>query len=338
VRFAQGLLLVLVLGGIGLVLGVLLQSVSNGSAGLAYFLIVGPVVSMLGIVVVSIYYLVLYKPITEFGERFLIADAKDVMATDVRPPVLYLRPFVSERTVAFVERQFVAMLRSVGPVVAVGRPHDTFPRLGAVRLYLADEEWQSVVSDFMNRSSLVILVAGKGRGLQWELTECIRVVGYEKLILLIPGKHEDLVEFAQQFRELTGAEISACFESQRPSWRDFVGGALLWRAISSSGVNGLVTFDKRWHPTYHSVQIRQSESNNDLYERLHARLWHVFERAVQHLNQGRATIGRPLLLLDRPPLDKVGHAAFRVMRVAEVVRLILVLGFGLILLIGALGS
>src|SRR5262245_6770014 len=70
---------------------------------------------------------------------------------DMRAPVIYLRSFHSDKRLArrplaigrvvsiyTEEEQLVQAVREVGPVVAVGRPGERLPRLGAQRVYLED--------------------------------------------------------------------------------------------------------------------------------------------------------------------------------------------------------
>jgi hypothetical protein len=252
--------------------------------------------------------------------------------------VLYLRSFGSEKKVSFVERQLVNMLKSVGPVVAVGRPGDGVPRLGAARLYLADSEWQPAVSDLMGKANLVVLVAGPGGGLRWELTQCVRLVDPARLMVVTPAARNQFFEFAQLFKETAGSDISDCFHDQ-PSvrGRDLVGGGIfLWRDISKAGINGLVTFDADWQPVYHPAVIDLGSHDGDLYQMVYTRLWHALTRAAEHQNQRRRQLALTPLLLTQPSIDKVGHSAFRVMRVAEVVRFIVGFGLFLLVLLGAL--
>jgi hypothetical protein len=101
------------------------------------------------------------------SQRLMAINAVEVMATDPRPPVLYLRSFKDDgavlldsekpRTMAWIHRGLAATtpeqesavaLSSVGPVVAVGRPSEPLPELGAARLYVAHEAWQAEVDRF----------------------------------------------------------------------------------------------------------------------------------------------------------------------------------------------
>lgn len=125
-----------------------------------------------------------------------------VLATDTRPPVLYLRAFNQEST-WFVTGPygrykdyvtgFVALLaassrdgdsspvgvtfeqllgrelnRSVGPFVALGSPEDYLPPDGAVRMYAQDLDWQDHFKDLAARASTVVVEVAKSENLRWE--------------------------------------------------------------------------------------------------------------------------------------------------------------------------
>jgi hypothetical protein len=63
-------------------------------------------------------------------------------------------------------------------VVAVGKPQEHLPPLGAARLYVRSEDWQSKVKRLMRQAQAVVLVlftrnlqdqAHKAQGFQWEI-------------------------------------------------------------------------------------------------------------------------------------------------------------------------
>src|SRR5262249_36916166 len=60
-------------------------------------------------------------PIHRMGRRFLLVRVGDILASDHRAPVLYLRKFETERKVRHEERIIAHMLRDVGPFIALGQ-------------------------------------------------------------------------------------------------------------------------------------------------------------------------------------------------------------------------
>ena len=135
------------------------------------------------------------------GARHLAPDADAAMAADPRPPVVYLRSFDTDDTPSNVEWALCEIMDDVGPFVAVGRPGDTLPPMGASRAYRSDRDWQPYVRDLMSRAALVVMLAGKTEGLRWELRECLRRVSPKRLVVLVPKDREAYDAFGLGARE-----------------------------------------------------------------------------------------------------------------------------------------
>ncbi len=92
-------------------------------------------------------------------------------------------------TVRFEE--LVAFLVSKeSPLVAIGKPGELLPQLGAVRTYVSDDEWQSAVEATAKRVGSIVLVAGVTDGLEWELSH-LRGWGLaQKATILLPPVDE----------------------------------------------------------------------------------------------------------------------------------------------------
>lgn len=135
--------------------------------------------------------------LSHFGGRQLLAQARasgpDSPIHDDRPDVLYLRSFASDAST--VRRQLMAgwssaeedlaeAVRSLGDMVAVGRPGEPLPMPGAARMYCGDE-WQDTVVKRMRDAPLVIIRAGSSGGLLWECEQAFATVAPERLVVLI---------------------------------------------------------------------------------------------------------------------------------------------------------
>jgi hypothetical protein len=122
-------------------------------------------------------------------------------ADDSRAPVIYLRsfhvdkrlarrPLAIGRVVSFhtEEEQLVEALRELGPVVAIGRPGERLPRLGAQRIYVEDANWQQQILFWFTRAALVVIhIPPKPtEGLAWEIEESLRVVSLDRFVFLVP--------------------------------------------------------------------------------------------------------------------------------------------------------
>jgi hypothetical protein len=128
-------------------------------------------------------------------------------------PVFYLRSFrldqaigqptvlelISNFNSANPEQQLTQVLNKTGPVIAIGRPGEELPSLGAARFYVADDRWQEKVADVATVAQLVVWASGTTLGLQWEITHLIAALPPEKLVL---WAHPHLLDLDPDEREV----------------------------------------------------------------------------------------------------------------------------------------
>lgn len=123
--------------------------------------------------------------------------ANALLAVDSRPPVLFLRSFLDDEQISYqrsnrslwdfsLEARLTEHFSGTGPFIAVGSPKDKTPTIGAARAHLADEEWQYTVLDWMDRSALIVVVAGVTGWINWELKKVIERGHTGKLIIIFP--------------------------------------------------------------------------------------------------------------------------------------------------------
>ena len=74
-------------------------------------------------------------------------------------------------TLTSPEQELAFILQRVGPVVAIGKPGERLPELGAARIYVSHESWQQTVLEMLERSSLVLARVGASPGVLWELDQ-----------------------------------------------------------------------------------------------------------------------------------------------------------------------
>lgn len=132
------------------------------------------------------------------GRRLRALAAEEVLRRDERPPVLLLRSFSDDDlidptyTITYqvvpgrYEDRLVSALTPLGPVVALGRPGEQDPQLGAARLYVKDEHWRRAITYLMKRSTAVVAVVGGSPGLWWEIELAIELVPAERLLFFVP--------------------------------------------------------------------------------------------------------------------------------------------------------
>lgn len=138
------------------------------------------------------------------ARRAVVLSAEDVRADDARAPVLFLRDFTDDQVSLHraalpgwvrvldpgVEQEnledVMQSYASVGPVVAIGRPKDVVPPVGAARHYVRDGGWKSVVLALMDAASVVVVGVSESSGLTWEIDQ-LRDHGHvRKTIFILP--------------------------------------------------------------------------------------------------------------------------------------------------------
>lgn len=127
--------------------------------------------------------------------KYLAAPAREALAQDPRRPVVWLRSFqIDERDAEnIIDREVPLTFEEVatgplsryGPVVAIGRPAEPLPPLGALREYVGDD-WQSRVRELLSLAAIIVIVADDTPGLLWELKTVMDAKLHERLILLMP--------------------------------------------------------------------------------------------------------------------------------------------------------
>jgi len=140
--------------------------------------------------------------------RYLMPRAETALRWSFVRPILYLRSFAADASfmeketrvllpAAFMpgqladtdERSLAEALGDIGPLVAIGKPRERLPPLGAARLYVRDpEEWKKVVEKLVEMSSLIILKAGTTDGFLWELEHVVKHCDPGKVVIYVP-KH-----------------------------------------------------------------------------------------------------------------------------------------------------
>lgn len=141
------------------------------------------------------------------------ATRVDDLARDRRPPVVYLRPFGDDGSAPPISALFYALFQPLavrlprlptyeeilatqldylGPLVALARPRESLPELGATRIKAPEAAWRDTVEALLGRCRLVLFRAGDTANLLWELRTVVQRVSPEKLIIYLQmGSEED---------------------------------------------------------------------------------------------------------------------------------------------------
>ncbi len=136
-----------------------------------------------------------------------------LMASGDKRPILYLRSFDIDQhaansallemaamaaPVATPEQKLATHFAPIGPMIAIGKPGERFPELGAARFYVTNEQWQQKIADAAAAARCVVLTTGITEGLRWEIGHLVRNLPPEKLIL---WAHPQLLNLPRAERE-----------------------------------------------------------------------------------------------------------------------------------------
>jgi hypothetical protein len=210
------------------------------------------------------------------GRKRLARSAVTVLAADTRPPVLYLRPFATDKIAAAVpgrhfgnagvqllylllsspsratqslfvgseEEQLADVFGQIGPFIAVGDPSETLTALGASRLYLSNTEWQQRVHELLERAALVVFGAGQTPSSWWEIEQARTLVTPRQILVLIPAfwDYTTYAPFKKRLDELLHTDLPPL-----PTMKAEFGSA-----------GAILFFDEEWKASI--VAIRRKDS------------------------------------------------------------------------------
>jgi hypothetical protein len=123
------------------------------------------------------------------------------------------------------EEMISGMFGRLGPVLAIGRPGEALPPLGAARFWIRHDRWQEVVDHLLDASQLIVMVMGDIRGedgLAWEVRRIFASEDPTKVVLFMPPIAEDQAALRwQKYGRLSegklppyrGGELAATFSN-----------------------------------------------------------------------------------------------------------------------------
>ncbi len=187
-------------------------------------------------------------------------SADEAMALDPRPPSLYLRSFrddgvsllaqdgstLKRRAVGLLglptpEEHMAKILARIGPLIAIGKPGEPLPELGAARLYVAHDQWQQTVTDLMQRAALVVVRVGASPGVLWEIEQALAQLPRHRLVLAVLGGDPVAPELVARLAPVLGAALEQTLwqapDRHRGGWRAMLLGHKVRR------IGGMVCFD-----------------------------------------------------------------------------------------------
>lgn len=200
------------------------------------------------------------------AKRYAIDTAR-LIENDQRQPFLYLRSFehdarTTDRQDYFTKRtelKLTSALNQVGPVIAVGRPGEELPSLGASRIYFANEEWQDRVKELMQISRLVIIHPDNSEGLEWEMRTARQSLAPERLVFVLASWHT-LKRYGQQIEyDVLRSKLKHLFKVSLPD--EFNGAYFLYFAEDWTPKFSQPPWYKKWVLKKQSVNALRGALN-----------------------------------------------------------------------------
>ncbi len=196
------------------------------------------------------------------GRQHASRAVASAILTDAKPDVLYLRTFRDDSSTArYVfstlvsggvaaateEEQLAEVLRPFGDLVAIGEPGEALPVPGAARMYASDKEWKGVILHQMLAARLVVIRAGLGDNLLWEVQQAVANVSSNKVLIL--------------FMNIKATNYEVFRYKARPFlWVPLPETSTVQRGLRST-VAGFIGFTPDWEPRFYPLKAPHLRRN-----------------------------------------------------------------------------
>jgi TM2 domain-containing membrane protein YozV len=206
------------------------------------------------------------------GWKYDVVSAEQLLARDTRPPVVYLRSFEADselvlRPAGFwskvsnvlfgymvtfsPEQELAEILNRVGPVIAIGKPGEPLPELGAARLYVSDADWKAKVTEMIARSRLVVIRTGSTPNLQWEIEQTIARVPRRQILFVSLGDTKKTAFFDQYLEQRFGPVIKSTTAADTPVYIKLI-------SIGKYMHGRIISFDESLQPREEPIGLKVS--------------------------------------------------------------------------------
>ena len=119
-------------------------------------------------------------------------------------------------------------------VLALGRPGELEPPVGAAQFYVPDDAWEQTIQDIVPLCSAVVWTTGHTRALRWEIEHLVNVLAPQRLLIWL---HVGVMKGTQEQRAFEWnkflADCGAAFRKPLPREVD--------------GIQ-MIAFDNDWTP------------------------------------------------------------------------------------------
>jgi hypothetical protein len=173
-----------------------------------------------------------------------LVSAQDLLASDTRPHVVYLRSFKDDETTSRLlnlsteEQELAVAMLEIGPFIAFGEPGENSPDPGAARMYVDHENWQDLIVDLISNARLVVARIANSQSFWWEISTSLRILKPESLLLLLPADQNEYEEFRRRANEIFPRQLPEHeFQSSQSAF-----------SRSHISLEGLIHFGPDWTP------------------------------------------------------------------------------------------
>jgi hypothetical protein len=236
------------------------------------------------------------------GKHRSAPSAESLMSKDPRPPVLYLRSFQDNPIAAqgelhysipgphgsqplslvaeTEEEQLAQVMNEIGPFVALGRPGEMLPEIGAARTYTSNDEWQSKVLKLMGQAKLVVLRAGDTPSFLWEFEAVTKHSKPESVIVLLPYG----APYYNAFRKKIETRLPSLpfslpnYVSETPKGNRLSRWLKEMNRSDEGSIRGVLYFEPNWRPQLLELKALDAQIPNPMAEALKITLEPVFKQ------------------------------------------------------------
>ena len=153
------------------------------------------------------------------------------------------------------EQELAEIVTRVGPVIAIGKPGEPLPELGAARLYVGDADWKAKVIDMMARSRLVIIRTGSTPNLEWEIEQAMTRVPRRQILFVSLGDAEKTEVFDQYFKRRFGQVLPSGTTAVTPLWLKLMS---MGKLTGSYATGKIIYFDEALKPREEPIRLSVS--------------------------------------------------------------------------------
>jgi hypothetical protein len=155
---------------------------------------------------------------------------------------------MSSLTLTSAEQELAFILNRIGPVIAIGKPGESLPELGAARMYVEHDAWQRTVLEKLDQSALAIVRVGASPGVLWELDQ-VMSRPRSKLWILTLGAPDAVAAGVREIEARLGERLDII-----PPPKYFLQPVLEFMSPNPHQVIGvLVGFDEAGRPQSHAI-------------------------------------------------------------------------------------